>query len=213
MDERRFERRRCLVAGTGPLAVAIAARLEDEGGTLASLSTDPAELPVTEERIAKAVHEAVQMLGGIDVCVTAPDVREDRSFLEIDDESWERVLDGNLKLAFLVGREAARAMKEAGGVIVHVGSDLVQRPEPHTASFVAAKGATHLLTAAMSLDLAPDGVRVCAVAACDAGEEAAARKRPGTTDVAAAVAFCASGEASYVFGSTFFLTGPSASRS
>jgi NAD(P)-dependent dehydrogenase (short-subunit alcohol dehydrogenase family) len=66
---------------------------------------------------------------------------------------------------------------------------------------VAAKAGVHLLATAMALDLAPDGIRVCCVAACEDGE-------PTAEDAAASVAFCASDEASYVLGSTFFLDGP-----
>ncbi len=83
----------------------------------------------------------------------------------------------------------------------HVGSDVALRPGPGTAAYAAAKAGVHLLATAMALDLAPDGIRVCCVAACEDSE-------PTAEDVAASVAFCASDEASYVLGSTFFLDGP-----
>jgi 3-oxoacyl-[acyl-carrier protein] reductase len=124
------------------------------------------------------------------------------------------VLAENLKSAFLVGRECARAMVEAGGgVIVHVGSDLAVRPGPGTASYAAAKAGVHLMATCMALDLAPQGVRVCAVAACEDGTEAPSRGGLSPADVAGAVAFCASDGASYVLGSTFFPNGPAPVRS
>jgi NAD(P)-dependent dehydrogenase (short-subunit alcohol dehydrogenase family) len=170
----RFQEKRCVVAGSGEVADAVAARLASEGGS-----------------VTRALEE------GVDVLVTAFEWREDRPFLELDDELWEWTLDENLKSAFLAGREAARRMAEAGGgVIVHVGSDVAVWPGPGTAAYAAAKVGVHLLATAMALDLVPHGVRVCCVAGSDA------------EDVAAAVAFCASDEASYVLGSTFFLDGP-----
>ena len=66
----------------------------------------------------------------------------------------------------------------------------------------------HLLSAATALDLATGGIRVCCVAAPEDGGSG-----PGVEDVAAAVAFCASDEASYALGSTFFLDGPLPGRS
>ena len=204
---RRFEGKRCLVVGSGEVAAAAAARLLTEGGTIVELAGEPAL--ATEVGATTAVAQAVEELGGVDVLVTAFHAREDRPFLEIDDQAWARSLDGNLKSAFLVGREAARAMVVAGGgTIVHVGSDVAARPGPGTGAYAAAKAGVHLLTTCMALDLVPDGVRVCAVAACEDGAEPPGGGEVGPEDVAAAVAFCASDEASYVLGSTFYLNGP-----
>ena len=138
-------------------------------------------------------HAALSELGGLDVLVTAFCEREDAAFLSIEEDAWQRALDGNLKAAFLVGRECARAMVASGG-----GRD---RPRglrrgsparPGTAAYAAAKAGVHLMTTCMALDLVPDGVRVCAVAACEDGSEAPGPSGLGPEDVAAAVAFCAS---------------------
>jgi NAD(P)-dependent dehydrogenase (short-subunit alcohol dehydrogenase family) len=176
----RFHGKRCVVAGQGAMAEAVAARLSSEGATVAT---------------------AIDELVAIDVLVTAFAAREDRPFIELEDEVWARTLDENLKAAFLVAREAARRMGAGGGVIVHVGSDVALRPGPGTAAYAAAKAGVHLLATAMALDLAPNGIRVCCVAACE-------DSRLTAEDVAASVAFCASDEAAYVLGSTFFPDGP-----
>jgi 3-oxoacyl-[acyl-carrier protein] reductase len=205
---RRFEGSRCIVAGRGAVADAVASRLEAEGGAVARLAGEPLEL-ASDAAAAAAVREAVDGLGGVDVLVSAFCERQDAPFLSIDDGAWERTLDANLKAAFLAGREAARAMVAAGsGVIVHVGSDVGARPGSGTAAYAAAKAGVHLLTTCMALDLAPDGVRVCCVAASEDGGAPPSSSVAGPADVAAAVAFCASGAASYVLGSTFFLAGP-----
>jgi NAD(P)-dependent dehydrogenase (short-subunit alcohol dehydrogenase family) len=191
----------------------VSERLAAEGGKLALLDGDPSNL-AGEAGAAAAVAAALEQLGDVDVLVTAFSTRSDAPFLEIDDETWRRALDENLKSAFLVARECARAMVEgSGGTIVHVGSDVAARPGPATAAYAAAKAGVHLMATCMALDLAPQGVRVCAVAACEDGTESPGGSRPGAKDVAGAVAFCASGEASYVLGSTFFLNGPLPVRS
>ena len=84
---------------------------------------------------------------------------------------------------------------------VHVGCDVALRPGPGMAAYAAAKAGVRLLATAIALDLAPDGIRVCCVAACEDSE-------PTAEDVAASVAFCAFDEASDVLGSTFFPDGP-----
>jgi NAD(P)-dependent dehydrogenase (short-subunit alcohol dehydrogenase family) len=194
------------VAGSGAAAEAVAERLRIDGATVSALVSDAAL--ASDTGAAAAVERAIGELGGLDVLVTAFHERVDCPFLDIDDESWERALDGNLKCAFLVGREAARAMAASGGVIVHVGSDVAARPGPGTAAYAAAKAGVHLLATVMALDLVPSGVRVCAVAACEDGAELPGGGAVGPEDVAAAVAFCASDEASYVLGSTFYPNGP-----
>jgi NAD(P)-dependent dehydrogenase (short-subunit alcohol dehydrogenase family) len=184
-----------------------------EGAEVARLDGDPRTL-AAEASATAAVADAIGRLGRIDVLVTAFATRVDAPFLDIDDEAWQRSLDENLKSAFLVGRECARAMVEGGGgTIVHVGSDVAARPGAGTAAYAAAKAAVHLMTMSMALDLAPQGVRVCAVAACEDGSENPSVTEIGVEDVAGAVAFCASGDASYVLGSTFFLNGPLPVRS
>ncbi len=204
--------KRCLVAGSGPVAKAIVDRLRCDGATVEELPAGAAL--ARADGSAMGVSDAIDQLGGLDILVTAFSERDDRPFLEIDDEAWARALDGNLKPAFLVGREAARAMVEAGGgVIVHVGSDVAARPGPGTAAYAAAKAGVHLLTTCMALDLAPDGVRVCAVAACEDGADPLGTEAIGPDDVAGAVAFCASDAGSYVLGSTFFLNAPLPVRS
>jgi glucose 1-dehydrogenase len=204
---RRFEGSRCLVAGSGPGADAIAERLRSEGGRVVALDR-PADL-TSDAGATSATAGAVTELGGLDVLVTAFSTREDRPFLDIDDDSWRTTLDENLKAAFLVGREAARTMvKAGGGVIVHVGSHAGACPGPSAAAYAASKAGVHLLTTGMALDLAPHGVRVCAVAEPREGPAPYPVPPPGIDDLAAAVAFCASKEASYVMGSTFFLDGP-----
>lgn len=208
MGMNRFVGLACGVAGAGAIAEAIALRLEQEGGRVGRVTAADERRPESSDQ---SVARLADTLGGIDVLVTAYDLRDDRAFLELDDDTWQRTLDVNLTSAFLAAREAARLMVAAsGGVIVHVGSDVAARPGPRTAAYAAAKAGVQLLASAMALDLAPHGVRVCAVAAPE--QTSGADRVAGPVDVAGAVAFCASTDASYVLGSTFSLDGPLPAR-
>jgi NAD(P)-dependent dehydrogenase (short-subunit alcohol dehydrogenase family) len=206
----RFAGKRCLVAGKGEVADAVRARLAGEGAEVAWISQDA----LTSERdVQAAVEKAAGALGGVDVLVTAFHHREDRPFLDLDEKAWQRSLHTNLKLPFLVGREVAKLMAAAGqGTIVHVTSDVAARPGPGTAAYAASKAGLNLLSLGMALDLAPQAVRVCTVAASEDGTAAPGGNPPRAEDTAAAVAFCASPDASYVLGSTFYLNGPLPSR-
>lgn len=206
MGMNRFVDLACAIGGDGLVADAIALRLEREGGRVARL-IPAGELGDHEAGVA-SVADAAAALGGLDVLVTAYHERSDRSFLQLDDETWQRTLDANLTSAFVAAQHAARIMVGAGhGVIVHVGSVVGARPGPRTAAYASAKAGVHLLAMAMALDLAPDGVRVCAVAAPESASNELDQSL-GPEDVSAAVAFCASADASYVLGSTFYLDGP-----
>jgi 3-oxoacyl-[acyl-carrier protein] reductase len=205
---RRFKSKRCLVGGTGLIADAIAARLEVEGGTVSRLQ-QPVKSLATLAGARAAVAEIIAETGGLDVVVTAFDFRNDQPFLEIDDAIWSQTIDANLTTTFFVASEAARTMiRDSGGTIVLVGSEVGARPGPRTGAYAAAKAGVHLLATGMALDLAPDGVRVCAVAASEGAADQGPGGDFGADDVAGAVAFCASDEGSYVLGSTFFPTGP-----
>jgi NAD(P)-dependent dehydrogenase (short-subunit alcohol dehydrogenase family) len=194
------------VAGVSILADAIVARITAEGANCVQMTESPGAL-ATDQGAEAALKRVVEALGVLDVLITAFYTRVDRPFLDIGEE-WQQVLDENLTCAFLVAREAARCMTGAGGVIVHVGSDIAARPGPGTASFAAAKAGVQLMTMSMALDLAPLGIRVCSVAAPAERGTSLGCFSPEDEDIASAVAFCASDSASYVLGSNLSLTGP-----
>ena len=144
-----------------------------------------------------------------------------RHFLELDEELWDRVLAVNLKGHYLCSHRAANHMaRKGGGVIVTMSSGGATRAHRGMASYDAAKGGIEALTRALALDLAPYGIRtVCVVPGLvyqeGHSEEMIARTsatvplgRPGQPgDVAAAVAFAVSDDASYINGSNIVVDG------
>jgi NAD(P)-dependent dehydrogenase (short-subunit alcohol dehydrogenase family) len=146
--------------------------------------------------------------------------------LEIDEQSWRRIIDVNLTGAFLCTQEAGRVMAAAGGgAIVITASTNAFYVETNGAHYNASKGGVVAFMRSAAIDLAPLGIRVNAVApgvvrtplaawVTDDPENAAPylRRIPlnrfaETDDVANAVLFLASDEAAYITGQDLVLDG------
>ena len=107
---------------------------------------------------------------------SAPAVKH---FLELDEPTWDLVLDANLKGHFLCTARAARHMVEQGaGVIINTSSGGASRAHRGMVAYDAAKGGVEAFTRAVALDLAPYGVRcMCIVPGPDGDLRAGARGR------------------------------------
>jgi NAD(P)-dependent dehydrogenase (short-subunit alcohol dehydrogenase family) len=154
-------------------------------------------------------------LGPVDVLVNnAGLVNESRHFLEGDEAWWDRVLDTNLKGAYLCSWKAAWSMApRRRGVIIGISSGGATRAHRGNAAYDASKGGIEALTRAMAVDLGPYGIRCNAVAPGSidtSGMDAAARQQRGETmplgrvgdpdDLAGPVVFLASDDARYITG-------------
>lgn len=205
--------------GDGGLAVAEAIRAD--GGAAEAFAED-----VTDERAAgKLVRAITESLGPVDVLVlnaTGPQPEA-----PIADTTWEAhlaQLEFFVKSPVLLARAVLETMRAAGqGRIVHVDSEVVDRPPPGRSAYAAAKGAQIALTRAWARELAPDGITVNTVApgfvpverhADVPHEERAAylatvpAGRFGTPDeVAYAVSFFAAPEAGFITGQRIVVDG------
>lgn len=84
-----------------------------------------------------------------------------KSPYELTIEEWDRVLNVNLRAAFLCARGAAKLMKESGGgAIVNIASTRAAMSEPHSEAYAASKGGIVSLTHALAASFSPDGVTV-----------------------------------------------------
>jgi 3-oxoacyl-[acyl-carrier protein] reductase len=173
---------------------------------------------------AAAVEAVVAELGGLHVLVNNAGISIDQLVMRMKDEDWSRSLQVNLTGNFNLIRAAARPMMKAkGGAIINITSVVGEMGNAGQAAYAAAKAGQIGLTKSVARELASRNIRVNAVAPgyidtdmTAALPEAAKTKmtelipltRLGTAeDVANAVAFLASDEASYVTGEVLRVNG------
>jgi len=146
-----------------------------QGGRAIGLAVDVRD----EAAVKGAVEEVAQAFGGVDIMVHCAGVMHNVATEEESVEGWDRVLDTNLKGAFLVSKHVLPHMRRRGrGAIVHIGSVTGIMGYTHLAAYCASKGGLHALTRAMAIEYAPLGIRVNAVA-------------PGTVDTPILAGFLA----------------------
>ncbi len=172
----RLDGRRALVTGaSGGLGAHFARTLHAAGAEVAlaarrveACAAIAAELGPRASAMALDVTEpqGLEEAGPFDILVNNAGIAETRPFLEQTAEDWDRVLDVNLRGAFLVAQAVARAMalRGAGGAIVNIASILASRIIPGVAGYTAAKAGLVQLTRQMAVELARHGIRVNAIA-------------------------------------------------
>lgn len=207
----------------GAAADATAARIRSSGGRAVAATLDLRDRSAVDDVVAMAVRE----FGRLDIALESAGIIHRHNFLQLDVETWERVIAVNLTGMFHVGQSVARQMVKqgGGGSIINVTSQLAEVARPDRAAYVASKGGTRSLTQAMAIDLAIHGIRVNAIApgptltdltragyddleARRATESAIPLGRLGQPDdLVGAVLFLASDESRWVTGSTVTVDG------
>jgi 3-oxoacyl-[acyl-carrier protein] reductase len=116
--------------------------------------------------ITRAVEMTEKKFGAADILVNNAGVAHvNKPLMEIDEREFDRVFDVNVKGVFLFTQAVVPAMRrQGGGVIVNIGSTAGLRPRPGLSAYNATKGAVHNLTKTLAVELAPDKIRVCAIA-------------------------------------------------
>jgi 3-oxoacyl-[acyl-carrier protein] reductase len=170
------------------------------------------------------VQDAAQALGGIDIVVNNAGVTRDGLALRMSDEAWDTVIQVDLSAAFRVSRAALRLMlRNRYGRIVNVSSVSGVNGNAGQANYAAAKAGLIGLTKSLAREVATRGVTVNAVAPGfietemtaqlttsqrQSAEAAIPCERFGTPeDVAAAICFLASEQASYITGAVVHVDG------
>ncbi len=204
-------------------AAAMAEAIGTAGGRAVPVRMDVSQ----EAEVTRGFGEAREALGGLDLLVANAGVQAPYPLVDMPLAEWERVIGVNLTGVFLCAREAARIMRGAGGggAILGVTSVHDRMPWERFSHYAASKGGARLFLESIAKELAPHGIRVAAVApgavrtainedVMDDREERAAVEaqipmaRVGTPDeIARAIAWLASDQASYVTGATLLVDG------
>ena len=189
--------------------------IREAGGVAEHFQADIADADALETLVA-AVEAS---LGPVDVLVNNAASIDRSSFLEVSRATFDEVWHSNVRSVFLLSQLVANGMvARRRGVIVNVSSILASLAVPNRTAYIASKGAIEALTRAMALDLSAYGVRVNCVAPGLIATDALFAGFPNTavqTDVeryvpggrfgrpdelAAAIVFIASDDASYLNG-------------
>ena len=142
-----------------------AAHQIDPTGKRAVVHVGDISLPATGDAVVKA---ALNHFGRLDVLFNNAGIFGPKPFLEVTEVEYDRFLDSILKGTFFTAQAAARAMKAAGhgGAIVQTGSMWALQAIGATPSsaYSAAKAGVHALVKNLAIELAPDKIRVNAIA-------------------------------------------------
>lgn len=153
--------------------VAVAARRREQLEALANEITAAGGKSVavqadvtSADNVAKMIEQAADALGPVSVVVNNAGIARPAAALDLDEESWDAVVDTNLRGAWLVAQQSAKHMvaNGTGGSIVNIASILAFRVSGHNAPYVASKAGLMHLTQALALEWARYGIRVNAIA-------------------------------------------------
>jgi len=239
--------------GCGDIGAAVALRLLNEGATVLVTDCLPDEAgtarvaqflgsrakyircDVTDiNSVQEAIRRAVELLGGLEVAISAAGVVANRPFLEIGHEDFTRTLAVNLLGSVWFAQSAAREMLKnppqpkngRRGAVLFTGSWVQSMPWPEGASYCASKAAQEMVMKVAAQELAADGITFNVVSPgivyaglskgiYDSDEQF--RRRADATipqgrlcsaeELAGAFAFLASDDATYITGTTLTVDG------
>ncbi|HET8523084.1 MAG TPA: SDR family NAD(P)-dependent oxidoreductase [Thermomicrobiales bacterium] len=205
-----------------PAAVGeVAKTLTAQGSEIEAVTADIS----SHEDVRRAVARAVERFGGLDILCANAGIADAQPLVEIDERSWRRIIDVNLTGTFFCVQEAAKVMIPQGhGAMVVTASTNAFYVESYLSHYNASKGGVVALVRSAALELGQYGIRVNAVEPSMVrtrasfiaedpvgGPEYLKRVPLGRfaepAEIASAVAFLASDEASYITGEVVILDG------
>ena len=209
-----------VAAARGEHAKAVADDIVARGGKAESVSLDVTDAAAPEQFVGGALARH----GRVDILVNNAGITRDQLMLRMKREDWDAVIATNLTAAFALTQAVLKPMiKQRGGRIITISSVVGQSGNAGQANYAASKAGLIGFSKAVALEVASRGITVNVVApgmietdmtraiADTAREEWASKiplRRLGTPDdIASAVCFLASDEASYITGHVLAVNG------
>jgi len=176
------------------------------------------------EAVTKLFDQTLERFGRVDIVVNNAGITRDSLMIRMAEKDWDMVLDINLKGAFLVTKTAGKIMmKQRSGRIVNISSIVGLSGNAGQSNYAASKAGLIGLTKSAAKELAPRGITVNAVAPGyiltemteklpEAAQQeflskALVRRAGEPDDIASAVLFLSSEEASYITGQVLAVDG------
>lgn len=134
---------------------------DDIGGGALALHGDVSQ----RDDVNGMVDRTLDEFGGLDIVVNnAAITHRNQPMLDVDEETFDRIFQVNVKSIYLMTRTVVPVMRKQGhGVILNIGSTAGMRPRPGLTWYNASKGAVNLVSKSMAVELGPDNIRVNAI--------------------------------------------------
>jgi len=203
-------------------ALRVVDRIQSGGGRAVAVQANlarPGEIP-------RLFDEAKKAFGRVDILVNNAGIYDFAPLEEVTPEHFHRQFDLNVLGLILASQEAARHFGERGGSIINISSVVATLAPPNTSVYSATKAAVNAVTRSLAQELGPRKIRVNAVnpgmvetegtTTSGITESEFRRQVESTTplgrigqpqDIAPAVAFLASADASWITGETLYISG------
>ena len=128
-----------------------------EGGIATFIKTDISN-PIDIEQLMRSARDLYLT---VDILINNAGISQWKSPCDISVEEWDKIINTNLRGAFLCSREAAKIMKEnGGGSIINIASTRALMSEPNSEPYAASKGGIVALTHALAASLSQYHIRV-----------------------------------------------------
>lgn len=202
-------------------AAAAANDIRQDGGQAIASRVDVSR----RDQVDAAVQQAHTQFGAIGILVNNAGITLFRSFMEMDEETWDKVMSINLKSMLVCTQAVLPDMLQAKwGRVINVSSSSAQTGSAQMSCYAASKGGVIAFTKALAQEVASSGITVNNVppgfvdtpmlrgspigSVVDQVAAASPMKRAGRPeDMAAAIAFLASEDAGYITGHTLSVNG------
>jgi NAD(P)-dependent dehydrogenase (short-subunit alcohol dehydrogenase family) len=117
-----------------------------------------------KDKVHEGVNQILKHFGKVDILVNNAGVNYRVPVLEFPEDSWDLIIDTNLKGYFLVAQAVVPQMLERGyGKVINMSSIFGMTPLPNQLAYASSKGGVDQMTKVMALEWAKQGVRVNAI--------------------------------------------------